>query len=84
MAKTKDIQEMGDRELIDRLAVTKRELFNLRFQSATGQLDNYARLNQTKREVARCLTELREREITAAEALEAAAAVDITADEESS
>ena len=42
-------------------------LFNLRFQLATGQLENHSRLGQVKREVARVLTELREREISAAE-----------------
>jgi len=46
-------------------------LFNLRFQHVTGQLDNYARLPQLKREVARLNTILREREIEAAEAIEA-------------
>ena len=46
---------------------TKEELFNLRFQLATGQLENHARVSQVKREVARVLTELREREISAAE-----------------
>ena len=45
----------------------KEELFNLRFQLATGQLENHARVGQVKREVARVLTELREREISAAE-----------------
>ena len=48
---------------------SKEELFNLRFQLATGQLENHARLGQVKREVARVLTELREREISAAEDL---------------
>ena len=49
----------------------KEELFNLRFQNATGQLDNIARLPQVRREVARIETLLREREIAAAEQLEA-------------
>ena len=64
------IHDLSDDELIDRLAETKQELFNLRFQHVTGQLDNYARLRQLKREIARLHTELRAREIAAAEALE--------------
>jgi large subunit ribosomal protein L29 len=55
---------------VERLKETKGELFNLRFQHVTGQLDNYSRLPQLKREVARINTELRAREIAAAEALE--------------
>ena len=61
---------MDDGELLTSLAEAKQELFNLRFQNATGQLDNYARLAQVKREVARINTILREREIEAAEAQE--------------
>jgi large subunit ribosomal protein L29 len=65
-----ELREMGDDELFGRLAETKQELFNLRFQHVTGQLDNYARLGQMKKEVARINTILRDREIAAAEALE--------------
>ena len=54
-----------------RLGEAKEELFNLRFQNATGQLDNIARIPQVRREVARIETLLREREIAAAEQLEA-------------
>jgi large subunit ribosomal protein L29 len=61
---------MADEELLTRLAEAKQELFNLRFQNVTGQLDNYARLGQVKKEVARINTILRDREIAAAEALE--------------
>jgi large subunit ribosomal protein L29 len=64
---------MVDEELLNRLAEAKQELFNLRFQHVTGQLDNYARLPELKKEVARINTILREREIEAAEAIEAAA-----------
>jgi large subunit ribosomal protein L29 len=67
-----ELREMMDDELFNRLADAKQELFNLRFQLVTGQLDNYARLPQVKREVARINTILREREIAAAEAIEAA------------
>ena len=47
---------MSDDELERRLADTRKELFNLRFQAATGALDNSARLKLTKREIARILT----------------------------
>lgn len=69
MAKRDDIRELNDGELFQRLDETKEELFNLRFQMATGQLDNHARLGQVKRQVARINTEIRVREIAAAEAL---------------
>jgi len=69
--KATPLKELGDAELFDKLAETKQELFNLRFQLATGALENTARLRQLKKDVARILTELREREIAAAEALAA-------------
>jgi len=65
-----EIRDLPDDGLMEQLAETKQELFNLRFQHVTGQLDNYSRLPQLKREVARINTELRAREIAAAEALE--------------
>jgi large subunit ribosomal protein L29 len=65
-----ELRELNDAELIQRLAEAKEEHFNLRFQSATGQLDNTARLGEVRREVARLNTLMREREITAAEAAE--------------
>jgi large subunit ribosomal protein L29 len=70
MAKNDTLADLGDAELFERLAETKEELFNLRFQRVTGQLDNYARMKQVKRDVARVMTELRSREITAAESLD--------------
>ena len=66
-----ELRELNDTELEHRLGEAKEELFNLRFQNATGQLDNVSRLPQVRREVARIETLLREREITAAEQLEA-------------
>ena len=63
---------MDDGELERRLADSRQELFNLRFQIVTGQLDNNARINQVRREVARIHTVLREREIAEAESLEGA------------
>jgi large subunit ribosomal protein L29 len=70
-SKTAELRELNDTELEHRLGEAKEELFNLRFQNATGQLDNVARIPQVRREVARIETLLREREITAAEQLEA-------------
>ena len=66
-----ELRELNDTELEHRLGEAKEELFNLRFQNATGQLDNISRIPQVRREVARIQTLLREREITAAEQLEA-------------
>jgi large subunit ribosomal protein L29 len=68
--KAAELRDLPDDGLVERLTETKGELFNLRFQHVTGQLDNYSRLPQLKREVARINTELRAREIAAAEALE--------------
>ena len=70
MAKPSAFRELDDAALVRSLAETKEELFNLRFQNATGQLDNSARLTEVRRDVARINTELRAREIAAAEALE--------------
>jgi large subunit ribosomal protein L29 len=55
---------------VQRIAESKETLFNLRFQLATGQQENTARIGQVKKEIARLNTILREREIAAAEALE--------------
>ena len=72
MAKTSEsLRDVGDGELFDQLAEAKEELFNLRFQHVTGQLDNTARLGVVRKQVARINTELREREIAAADALAA-------------
>ncbi len=68
MARAKALNQLGDTDLIERLAENKEELFNLRFQFATGQLDNPARIRQVRKDIARVLTELRAREIAAAEA----------------
>jgi large subunit ribosomal protein L29 len=70
-SKAAQLRELNDTELEHRLGEAKEEIFNLRFQNATGQLDNIARIPQVRREVARIETLLREREIAAAEQLEA-------------
>lgn len=69
-AKAEALKELSDADLFDRIETAKKESFNLRFQHVTGQLDNTARMKEVRRDVARLLTELREREIAAAEALE--------------
>ena len=61
------IRDIADSELLSQLGERREELFNLRFQLVTGQLDNSARLGEVKRTIARIMTELREREIAAAE-----------------
>ncbi|MEM9712117.1 MAG: 50S ribosomal protein L29 [Actinomycetota bacterium] len=67
-----ELRDLNDTELLERFGESKQELFNLRFQRATGQLQNSARISAVKRDVARILTILREREIEAAEAQTAA------------
>ncbi len=61
--KATDIRNMSDGELREHIATARRELFGLRFQHATGELDNTAGLRRAKREVARALTVARQREI---------------------
>ena len=69
MATAAEISEYDTEELERQLSETRRELFNLRFQLATGQLDNFSRVNQARKDVARMMTELRIREIAEAEGL---------------
>ncbi len=71
MAKNRSLTDLGDTDLLERFSDAKEELFNLRFQLVTGQLENYARVGLVKKEIARVLTEIRAREIDAADALEA-------------
>ena len=63
--KYKDIQAMSDAELAKKLEEGRAELFNLRFQMATSQLDNTARVKTVKKDIARVLTEQRARQIAA-------------------
>jgi large subunit ribosomal protein L29 len=58
-----ELRDLSDGELRDHLRTARRELFGLRFQHATGELDNTAGLGRAKREVARALTIVRERGI---------------------
>ena len=64
--KAKQLHEMTTEELTSKVAELKGELFNLRFQLATGQLQNPMSIKQTKRDIAKEQTILREREIKAA------------------
>ena len=63
--KPSELRDMSDDELQEHLRTARRELFGLRFQHATGELDNTASLATAKREVARVLTVARERELEA-------------------
>jgi large subunit ribosomal protein L29 len=58
-----ELDTFEDERLLDELRRAKEELFNLRFQSATGQLDNHGRLRAVKRDIARIYTVIREREL---------------------
>ena len=64
--RARDLRGLSDEELEIRLADTRKELFNLRFQSVTGALENTGRLSRTKREIARILTIQNERSASAA------------------
>ncbi len=66
-----ELRELTADELMEQLAEAKQELFNLRFQHATNQLDNTARLAEVKRDIARILTVAREQELEAWAALQA-------------
>jgi large subunit ribosomal protein L29 len=63
--KAGDLRDMSDTDLRERIQTARRELFGLRFQHATGELDNTAGLARAKRDVARALTIARERGINA-------------------
>jgi large subunit ribosomal protein L29 len=65
MARANDLRDYSDVELAEHIGTARKELFGLRFQHATGELDNTATLNRAKREIARALTVAREREIDA-------------------
>ncbi len=62
MTRASELRELSDDELEHRLSERRHELFNLRFQSVTGAIENSARLKLTKREIARILTIRTERE----------------------
>jgi large subunit ribosomal protein L29 len=63
--KAEDLRELTAQELQDRFEESKEELFNLRFQLATNQLDNTARLGEVRKDIARLATVIREQELEA-------------------
>lgn len=67
-----DLRELASDELVEKLNEAKEEMFNLRFQLVTNQLDNTARIRDVKREIARINTVIREQEIEAWHAQQAA------------
>jgi large subunit ribosomal protein L29 len=68
LTRASELRDLSDDELGDRLKDRRQELFNLRFQSVTGALENSSRLKLAKREIARILTVVTEREATKAKA----------------
>ena len=63
VTKAHELDDMSNADLETRLREAKEELFNLRFQSATGQLESHGRLRTVKRDIARIYTVVREREL---------------------
>jgi large subunit ribosomal protein L29 len=61
--KARELRDYSNDELAQRLKEAKEELFNLRFQVATGQLDNTSKIVETKRDIARIFTVIREQEL---------------------
>ncbi|HEY4829343.1 MAG TPA: 50S ribosomal protein L29 [Solirubrobacteraceae bacterium] len=61
--RTSDIRDLSDNELLEHIKTARRELFGLRFQHATSELENTSSLKNAKREIARSLTIQREREL---------------------
>ena len=70
-----ELREMADEALVEKLREAKAELFNLRVQAATGQLDSHGRLQVIRRDIARIYTIMRERELGLSAAPEAVAEV---------
>ena len=68
MTRASELRDLTDDDLEQRLVERRQELFNLRFQSVTGALENHARLRVAKREIARILTVVNEREAEKAKA----------------
>jgi large subunit ribosomal protein L29 len=61
--KASELRQLGDEELVTKLREAKEELFNLRFQGATGQLENNSRLKVVRKDIARIYTLMHEREL---------------------
>jgi large subunit ribosomal protein L29 len=75
-SKTAELRELTDEQLLERAESAKEELFNLRFQLATGQLDDSSSIKKVRHEIARIATVKRERDIEARAAAAPAAATD--------
>jgi large subunit ribosomal protein L29 len=60
---TGELRNLADEELVEKLREAKEELFNLRFQAATGQLESHGRLRAVRKDIARIYTIMREREL---------------------
>lgn len=60
---SRELRGLDDERLVEELRKAKEELFNLRFQSATGQLESHGRLRAVRKDIARIYTEMREREL---------------------
>jgi large subunit ribosomal protein L29 len=71
MSSAAELRELDETELENKLVEARKELFNLRFQAATGRLDNNSRVTQVRREIARLMTVQRAHEIELAESAEA-------------
>jgi large subunit ribosomal protein L29 len=83
VATVRELRDLGETELFERLESDKEELFNLRFQLATGQLDNPMRIKQVRHEIAQILTIVRERDLESErEELTARTDASVGADEE--
>ncbi len=67
MTRPTELRDLPDDELVARLDSSKEELFNLRFQLATGQLDNPMRIKEVRHDIARMMTVLTERELASPE-----------------
>jgi len=63
MTKAAELRELDDTDLSERLVEARKELFNLRFQLATGRLDNISRIGTVRKEIARIITLATEREL---------------------
>jgi len=61
--KSKEVRNLNNEQLVDKVREFREELFNLRFRNSTGELENTARLGEAKRSLARALTVARERRI---------------------
>jgi len=70
-SKATELRNLDEEELADKLREAKEELFNLRFQAATGQLESHGRLRTVRREIARIYTVMRERELGIIQAVDA-------------